>query len=156
MCVESEDELRVVKSQKDRAWDSMKEGIVRIKNAKKTNDWSVIQDEFDKVNKMVEKSKMLILKNGLPAFYIRMLSELEDFVGETLQDKESIKKMKPAVKKAFDRMKLNLKKHNKTYETEIADCKANPDKYAEVEEAPSSDEDDEEEDDEDSEVRLSF
>jgi hypothetical protein len=125
--------VRVVKSQKDRAWDNMKEGILRIKNSKKTNDWSVIQDEFDKVNKMIEKSRMLIMKNGLPLFYTRMLGELEDYLNETLQDKENVKKMKPAVKKALDRMKLTLKKHNKGYEKEIADFRANPDKYVEEE-----------------------
>lgn len=125
--------MRVVKSQKDRAWDSMREGIARIKNAKKTNDWSLIQDEFDRVNKMIEKSKMLILKNGLPGFYIRMLAELEDYLGETLQDKEGVKRMKPTVKKALDRMKLSLKKHNKGFEKEIADFRAQPDKYTEAE-----------------------
>lgn len=134
--------MRVVKSQKDRAWDTMREGIVRIKNAKKNNDWNVILDEFEKVNKMIEKSKMLILKNGFPTFYIRMLGELEDFLAETQQDKEGIKKMKPALKKSFERMKLNLKKHNKTYEKEIADFREHPEKYAEaVEVDEESDED---------------
>ena len=93
----------------------------------------MIQDEFDRVNKMIEKSRMLILKNGFPGFYIRMLAELEDYLGETLLDKEGMKKMKPTVKKALDRMKLTVKKHNKGYEKEIADFRAHPEKYTEAE-----------------------
>ena len=102
---ESDDEVRVVRSQKDKAWDSMLDGITKIKNAKKMNDWSAIQDEFEAVNKMIEKSKMLIAKNGIPKFYIKMLSDLSDFVVISLKDKEAIKKMKKPTAHALNQMK---------------------------------------------------
>jgi translation initiation factor 3 subunit C len=130
--------VRVVKSQKDRKWDSMKEGIVRIRNARKNSDWPMIQDEFANVNKLVEKSKMLIIQSGLPPFYIKMLAEVEDHVQLALKDKEAIKKMKPVVSRALNQMKLQVRKHNETYKAEIADCRANPDKYQEAEEEESS------------------
>ena len=136
--LESEDEGRVVKSQKDRKWDSMKEGIVRIRNARKNSDWPLIQDEFAAVNKMVEKSKMIIIQSGLPKFYVKMLVEVEDHVQLALKDKEAIKKMKPVVSRALNQMKLQVRKHNETYKAEVADCRANPDKYQEEEEAESS------------------
>lgn len=140
---ESEDEVRVVKSQKDRKWDSMKEGIAKIRNAKKNNDWSLIQDEFANVNKMVEKSKMLIIQSGLPNFYVKMLVEVEDHVQAALKDKEAMKKMKPVVTRALNQMKLQVRKHNENYKEQIADCRANPDKYQEIEEESSSEEDEE-------------
>jgi translation initiation factor 3 subunit C len=136
-----------VKSQKDKAWDSMRDSIKRLRSAMKINDWSAILDEFKNTNKIIEKSKMLILKNGLPKFYVKMLMDLEDFLVETLKDKEAIKKMKKEIGKAFNTMKLSLRKHNKDYENEIAACRANPTEYVE---ASSSESEDSSEEDEDS------
>ena len=148
---ESDDEVRVVRSQKDKAWDSMLDGITKIKNAKKMNDWSAIQDEFEAVNKMIEKSKMLIAKNGIPKFYIKMLADVEDHVNNSLKDKETYGKMKPLMKKALDRMKLTVKKHNKLYEEQINDFRQHPEKYeeAEVEEEEDDDDDDDSSSDDD-------
>ena len=146
---ESDDEVRVVRSQKDKAWDSMLDGITKIKNAKKMNDWSAIQDEFEAVNKMIEKSKMLIAKNGIPKFYIKMLADVEDHVNNSLKDKETYGKMKPLMKKALDRMKLTVKKHNKQYEEQINDFRQHPEKYEEAEVEEEEDDDDDESDDDD-------
>lgn len=118
-----------MKSQKDRTWDSIRDGIVKIKNAQKNNDWSQIQDEFANVNKLIEKSKMLILQNGLPPFYIKMLAEVEDHVAGALKDKEAVKKMKPVVARALNQMKLQVRKHNDAYKEQITDFRANPTKY---------------------------
>jgi translation initiation factor 3 subunit C len=136
----------VVKSQKDKAWDSMRDSIKKMRSAMKINDWSAILDEFKNTNKIIEKSKMLILKNGLPKFYVKMLMDLEDFLVETLKDKEAIKKMKKEISKAFNTMKLSLRKHNKDYENEIAACRANPTEYVEVSSSESDDSSDEDED----------
>ena len=148
-----------MKSGKDRAWDTMLEGIVRIRNAKKTNDWSVIQDEFDEVNRLVEKSKMLITQNGIPKFYIKMIAEVEEHLWATMKDKELMKNVKPVIGRAINRMKLTIKKHNKNYEEQIADYRANPEKYEEdvvakdddsSDDGDDSDEDDDDDDDSDS------
>ena len=144
---DSEDEKRVVKSQKDRAWDTMQESILRIKNARKTNDWSVIQDEFEEVNRMVDKSKMLVMKNGLPKFYVKMLADVEDHLWATLKDKDLMNSVKPAIGRAINRMKLTIKKHNKNYEEQIADYRAHPEKYEDDEEEEDDDDDDDSDDD---------
>ena len=137
----------------------MLEGIVRIRNAKKTNDWSVIQDEFDEVNRLVEKSKMLITHNGIPKFYIKMIAEVEEHLWATMKDKELMKNVKPVIGRAINRMKLTIKKHNKNYEEQIADYRANPEKYEEdvvakdddsSDDGDDSDEDDDDDDDSDS------
>jgi translation initiation factor 3 subunit C len=129
---ESEDEHREVKSQKDRTWDSLSEGIRKIKNARKNNDWPLIQDEFANVNKLVEKSKMMIIQHGMPTFYIKMLVEMEDHVQNALKDKENVKKMKPLVARALNQMKLQVRKHNENYKESINDCREHPEKYEDV------------------------
>eukprot|EP01031_Cornospumella_fuschlensis_P004833 gene4833-6047_t len=124
---ESEDEVRVVKSQKDKAWEGLREGITKIRNARRNGDWPLLQDEFAKVNKMIETSKQLIIThNGVPGFYIKMLMEVEDSLAAALKDKEGLKKLKPVVTRALNQMKLQVKKHNDGYKEQIADCRANP------------------------------
>lgn len=132
--LDSGDEKRVVKSQKDRAWDSIRDAIVKIYDALKINDWSRVQDEYNSVNIKVEKSKMLIIQYGLPPFYIKMLVDLEDQVLAVKKDRDAVKKMKPAVSKSFQQIKLQLKKHNELpeYKEKVEDCRANPEKYKEV------------------------
>jgi hypothetical protein len=141
--------VRVVKSKKDSAWDSMKEGIARIKNARRNTDWPLIQDEFAAVNKMIEKSKMLIITNGFPLFYIKMVAELEDHVQLAVKNKAAVAALKPAVSRALKQMKLQIKKHNDQYREQIADFRENPEKYGE-DEAEEESEDSSSDSDEDS------
>lgn len=142
--IESEDEVRVVKSQKDKAWESIRDCVTRMRSAMKINDWSSLHDEFELLGKQIEKSKMLIMKEGLPKFYIKMLMDLEDFVTAMVKDKEAQKKMKPLMLRSFNRMKLVVKKHNKNYENEIKDCREHPENYVEevVEDSSSEEESD--------------
>ena len=118
---ESSDEgERVVRSAKDRAWDGMRGVAGKLANARKINDWSGIQTEFEAFNKMVDKAKMHIQKEGLPRFYIKALADLEDFLEAALKDKAAQAKMSKANGRALNRMKLTLRRHNKQYEAKIA------------------------------------
>lgn len=107
----------------------------------KNSDWPIIQDEFEELNKKIEKSKTLISQIGTPKFYIRLLSDIADLLQETLKDKESIKKMKPVVSKALNQMKLKVKKHNEGYKDAILDYKENPQNYESEGDEDASDED---------------
>jgi translation initiation factor 3 subunit C len=129
-----------VKSQRDKAWEGLQDGITRTRNARRNGDWPLVQDEFGNVNKMLEKSKMLIVKSGIPNFYIKMLVEVEDSVQAALKDKEAVKKMKAVVMRALNQMKLQVKKHNDGHKEQIADCRANPAKYQDEEEESESEE----------------
>lgn len=124
----------MARSHKDRAWDSMRDSITKIKNARRNADWPQVQDEFANVNKQIEKSKMLILQSGFPNFYIKMLMELEENVATAAKDKETIKKMKPVVSRALNQLKLQVRKHNEQYREKIDECKKDPSKFDEVEE----------------------
>eukprot|EP01039_Chlorochromonas_danica_P001890 gene1890-2067_t len=147
---ESEDEVRVVKSQKDKAWEGLQDGVTRIRNARRNGDWPQVQDEFANVNKMLEKNKNLVAASGVPNFYIKMLAEVEDGVQAALKDKDALKRMKPVVTRALNQMKLQVKKHNDGYKEQIADLRANPDKYAEAEKPDSDSDSDSDSDDSDS------
>ena len=102
---------------------------------------------------------MLISQNGIPKFYIKMIAEVEEHLWATMKDKELMKNVKPVISRAINRMKLTIKKHNKNYEEQIADYRANPEKYEDdvvvkeddsSEEDESDDDNDEEDDDSDS------
>jgi len=132
----SDEGERVVRSAKDKAWDGMKAVVSKISNARKINDWHEMQTQFDLLNKQVDKAKTHIQKEGLPRFYIRTLAELEDSLDVALKDKEAQKKMSKANGRALNRMKLQLRRHNKEFEAKITEYRANPD--AEEESASSS------------------
>jgi translation initiation factor 3 subunit C len=141
----------VVRSTTDRVWAHLQEIVLRLRNALKNGDWPLVQDEFDAVNKKMDKSKAQIEQTGIPKFYIKMLAYLEDEITAAVADKEGVKKMKPVVGRAVNRMKVTIKKHNKSYEGEIGDYRANPTKYdTEVEESSDSDSDSDVESDEES------
>jgi translation initiation factor 3 subunit C len=127
-----------VKSEKDRTWDNIFERVVKIRSAMKINDWTQIHNEFEEVNKQIDKSKMLVLKHGLPAFYVRMMAEVADFVSLSLKDKDALQKMKPVVLRALNRMKLAVKKHNASYEKEIARFREHPEEFKDPEVQVSS------------------
>jgi hypothetical protein len=94
---------------------------------------------------------MLILQHGLPKFYIKMLAGIEDLVKEVLKDSDAKKKMKPAVVRALQQMKLKVKKHNEKFKTAIEDFRSNPEKYEEIDDDEEEEDDDDEIDDEDEE-----
>lgn len=135
---DSEDEVRVVKSAKTRAYETFEMHISAIRNAMKINDWTKIQSEFDELSKAISKSKTLLEKQGgVPSFFVRMLCDLEDFLKLSLSDKTAIKKMKPVNGRALNRMKLTLRKHNKEYEQVMTEYRKNPIVSSDSEESDS-------------------
>jgi translation initiation factor 3 subunit C len=115
-----------VKSQKDRTSDAIHDSVSKLRGSMRNDDWSMIHDEFEKLNKQVEK-----LRVDAPSFYIKLLLDLEELVGSTLKDKEGVKKLKPAAARFLNQMKLKVRKHNDLYRERIDDCKHNPQKYIE-------------------------
>jgi len=120
---DSEDEKRVVVSKDDKAKEGLNTAVNGIRNARKTGDWSKIQDEFDLLNKVIKKSHPL---GNVPGLYIRVIAELEDHINTAVKDKDSYNKMAKKMQQALDRMKLSVRKHNKQFEAEIADFRKNP------------------------------
>jgi len=168
-----EEEKRVVRSEKDKRYDALRKIISRIKDKMRIEDFVSIRDEFDELNKQMEKSKKVIEKEGVPIFYIRICYVLDNFVKNITSEQK--KAFKPANNKAYNALKQNLRKNNKAYEAKLEEFGKNPiysDEEADEEEEEAenkdkpkktaaeledesdwSDPDDEDEDDEDQDVK---
>jgi translation initiation factor 3 subunit C len=122
---DSSDEVRVVKSGKERALDTFKKYIGGIRAAMKARDYYAIQTEFDELMKSMIKAKAF-LREGVPKPLVRILVDLEDYNEERLKDKGQFKTLSARQGRALNRMKLTLKKHNKAYKIVIDAYRKNP------------------------------
>lgn len=87
--------------------------IVYLQNKMKINDWSAIQELFDTLNARLDKTRKFLSGPMLPRVYLKLLVDLEDYLNDTLANKELVKKkMSSTNAKALNTMKQRLKKHN--------------------------------------------
>ena len=110
----------------------------------KINDWSSIQSLFDELNKRLDKTQKMNDVPGVPRSYVRMLVELEDFLTDTLGNKDVKKKMSATNAKALNTMRQRLKKHNVGFAEPIAKFRENPESTDEEEEEEEEMEEEEE------------
>ena len=93
--------------------------VLLLQNKMHINDWSAIQTLFDKLNKQLEKALKTADGAPIPRSYIKMLVELDDFLTQTLANRDAKKKMSPTNAKALNTMKQRLRKHNPTYQAQV-------------------------------------
>ncbi|RVD85222.1 uncharacterized protein DFL_003549 [Arthrobotrys flagrans] len=129
---------RIVKNKKDKRFEEIETSIRLIENAEKINDWFVISQEFDKLNKLVTKAGH---GDVVPKPYIKAVADLEDFMNETLvKEKTAPKKMNATNAKALNSIKQRLKRNNRQYEQEISQYRADKENYLlepEIEDIPA-------------------
>eukprot|EP01138_Halocafeteria_seosinensis_P015266 gb/GECG01015581.1/.p1 GENE.gb/GECG01015581.1/~~gb/GECG01015581.1/.p1 ORF type:complete len:1050 (+),score=191.71 gb/GECG01015581.1/:1-3150(+) len=127
---------RIAKSEQERKWDKLRTFVHDIRNAKKINDWSKIQESFNKLTQEFDKSwNVLRQHGGTPRFYVKALAELETAIKQL--SKEDTKKMSRKNATGFNRTKQDLKKYNEKFRQHIDEYLANPDE----EESEASEED---------------
>ncbi|CZR60036.1 probable Eukaryotic translation initiation factor 3 subunit C [Phialocephala subalpina] len=127
-----EDRAKVVKSAKDKRLEELEGTVKAIENGEKINDWGVISNEYDKLNRQVVK---LVQAGNTPKLYIRAVAELEDFMNETIaKQKVSTKKMNATNARGLITVKQRIKKNNKDYQKDIDAYRADKDAFMESEE----------------------
>ncbi|XP_058477675.1 eukaryotic translation initiation factor 3 subunit C [Solea solea] len=131
---DEEDTKRVVRSAKDKRFEELTNLIKTIRNAMKIRDMAKCLEEFEQLCRAFIKSKNIVDKEGVPAFYIRLLADLEDYLNQLWEDKEGKKKMNKNNAKALSTLRQKIRKYNRDYETEIAAYKENPQESADEEE----------------------
>ena len=71
-------EKRVVRTEKDKKWNLIKDFTIKLNNALNNQDfekvWSLLQDLL----KEIEKSSKIIEKEGHPSFFLHSLKRVND------------------------------------------------------------------------------
>uniref|UniRef100_A0A914ZZQ8 Eukaryotic translation initiation factor 3 subunit C n=1 Tax=Parascaris univalens TaxID=6257 RepID=A0A914ZZQ8_PARUN len=126
---EDDSQKRVVKAEKDRRLGELKDIIKQAKNSKNIKDMSKLLTTFEGICKVFEKTRVVLAREGIsvPRFYIRFLSETEDFVNEQWENKETRKTLSKVNSKGLTTLRQKIRKYNKELEAEVMAYRAEPD-----------------------------
>ncbi|CAH0548824.1 unnamed protein product [Brassicogethes aeneus] len=134
---DEEEVKRVVRSAKEKRYEELMNIIKQIRNYKKIKDMSSMLTSFEELQKAYVKAAPVILKEEsgqTPRFFIRCLSEMEDFIVEMWEDRDGRKNMNKNNSKSLASMRQKLRKYLKDFEEDIAKFKENPDQPDDEEE----------------------
>jgi len=133
------DDKRVVRSAKEKRYETLFNIIKTIRNSKKIKDFNKMLSSFEDLLKAFEKAKPVIKKEDkgiVPLFYIRILVEMEDLVNETWEDSVGRKAMSKVNGKSLGGLRQKLRKYiRENLESDCAKFRENPDAEDEEEEA---------------------
>ncbi|KAG7665215.1 NIP1 [[Candida] subhashii] len=112
---ESDDEgKKVVKSAKDKLLDDMKESVEVINVNKRSNNWTLVLTEFDKLGRYLIRANQQNI--GTPNFFITLLASLEDYVNATAENEKADKTMNAAEARAFNTTRQRVRKQIKEFQ----------------------------------------
>lgn len=110
---------KVLKSQKEKAFDEINATISLIKDSVSNEDWNGANINFDRLTKIVNKSSRL----GLPTEFFMFLDELETVHFANVNASE-MKKLEKDAAKAFNALRQKSRKVISNYSSEIKRCKS--------------------------------
>merc|ERR1712131_577364 len=159
---ESEDENRIVKSEKDKRFDEMRDIIKKSKNTRENNDLNATMNHFLDLTKAFAKSEKVVKQTGIPCFIVRERVEFEAYTTEKWGDKEFRKKLSKVKSRSLTTLRQRIKKYfveAVKVATEVEEYKKNPEEYLKTHGDSVEDEEEEEKEseseDEDSEESMS-
>ena len=124
---DSDDEVRVVKSAKERRYEGLDEVIHKVKNSLKVDDWNKVTDEYAELLKaLVKVQKAIGDSNDLPKQYLKIIALLEDTAnGFTKAQQKTLSKTNS---RSFTKMRQTIRKAVKEEPlmTKLAEYRANP------------------------------
>ncbi|KAK6464111.1 eukaryotic translation initiation factor 3 subunit C [Scheffersomyces coipomensis] len=124
---DSDEGKRVVKSAKDKLLDDMEESIETINVNKRTNNWTVVLNEIDKLQRYVVRTKQQSI--AIPNFYIKCLASLEEYMNETNENEKSEKSLNATESKSFNAARIKLRKQIKDVQTRYDFYREQPDLF---------------------------
>ena len=140
------DDKRVVRSAKEKRYETLYTIIKSIRNSKKIKDFNKMLSSYEELVKAFEKSKPVIMKeeNGVtPRFFLRILMEMEDLITETWEDSVGRKNMSKVNGKSLGALRQKLRKYiRETHEEDLQKFRENPDADDDDEEKDAADDDD--------------
>ena len=122
---------RVVKSVKDKRMDELESSIRQLENAEKINDWVSVSNEFEKLNKIMQRGGI-----SLPGLklYLTLTVDLEESVNDAVlkeRDGNAKKKLNAANVRALNTFRQRIRRNNKSYEADILRLKDDPSSFLE-------------------------
>jgi translation initiation factor 3 subunit C len=103
-------EKRVVRTEKDKKWNLIKDITAKITSALNNQDFEKVWNQLQELLKEIEKAQKIIDKEGYPPLFLRCLKKINDEINEFNENAEAKKKMKKHSATAFNTMKQKLKK----------------------------------------------
>jgi len=133
------DDKRVVRSAKEKRYETLYTIIKNIRNSKKIKDFNKMLSSYEELLKAFDKAKPVIEKEEkgvVPRFFIRILVEMEDLVNETWEDSVGRKAMSKVNGKSLGALRQKMRKYiRENLEEEVAKFRQNPDAEDDEEEA---------------------
>jgi len=125
---DEDDVKRIVRSTKEKRYEELTTIIKNLRNFKKIKDMSSILGSFEDFIRVYAKSLPVIMKEegSCPKFVIKALLELEEFINEIWEDKESRKNFSKNNSKSLGTLRQKFRKYIKEFEEEFKKFKANP------------------------------
>uniref|UniRef100_A0A5S6QPV4 Eukaryotic translation initiation factor 3 subunit C n=1 Tax=Trichuris muris TaxID=70415 RepID=A0A5S6QPV4_TRIMR len=124
-----DDQKRVVRPEKDRRFEELRDLIKQIRNLRKIKDMSKILTTFEDLCRVFQKSKGVIERDvggATPRFFLRSLIELEDFVNENWEDRKDRKLLSKNNARGLATLRQKLRKYMRDFDAELADYRREP------------------------------